>query len=186
MNLYRTKPDTEGKRAVLLRSRLLTEFKWTPKRDIASYKKGEPCILPAGEEISGFPYSSTEISDKFITENISFETFLSMIPNPDSALYNKNYGGGYNGKIWTYCGIVCNGLVRFSYNIQRRVYEHKNELINGFTKKYHIHKLVYLEETKDINEAIHREKQLKGWTRNKKIALINEQNPTWSEIKIYD
>ena len=69
-------------------------------------------------------------------------------------------------------------------NLARRVYEHKNELIDGFTKQYHIHKLVYFEDCHDINAAIEREKQLKKWTRSKKNALIERSNPGWNEIII--
>lgn len=67
-------------------------------------------------------------------------------------------------------------------DLPRRLYEHKNELADGFTKKYHIHKLVYFEETPDVNVAIAREKQLKGWTRAKKNALIETMNPDWTDL----
>jgi putative endonuclease len=67
-------------------------------------------------------------------------------------------------------------------NLERRVYEHKNHLVEGFTKKYKIHKLVYYEDTSDINEAIIREKQLKGWLRRKKIELIESVNPEWKDL----
>ena len=67
-------------------------------------------------------------------------------------------------------------------DLSRRLYEHKNELADGFTKKYHIHKLVYFEETPDVNVAIAREKQLKGWTRAKKNALIETMNPDWTDL----
>ena len=56
-------------------------------------------------------------------------------------------------------------------NLERRVYEHKNKLVSGFTSKYNITKLVYYEETNDVNAALTREKQIKGWLRSKKIAL---------------
>ncbi|MBI4335964.1 MAG: GIY-YIG nuclease family protein, partial [Candidatus Omnitrophica bacterium] len=67
-------------------------------------------------------------------------------------------------------------------NLEKRVYEHKNKLIVGFTKKYNITKLVYFEETNDANEAITREKQLKGWLRRKKIDLIESTNPYWKDL----
>ena len=67
-------------------------------------------------------------------------------------------------------------------NLSRRLYEHKNELADGFTKKYHVHKLVYFEATSDVRSAIAREKQLKGWTRCKKNALISKVNPSWSDL----
>lgn len=67
-------------------------------------------------------------------------------------------------------------------DLMRRVYEHKNKMIDGFTKKYHITKLVYYEETNDIQVAISREKQIKGWLRGKKIALIESVNPKWNDL----
>jgi Predicted endonuclease containing a URI domain len=67
-------------------------------------------------------------------------------------------------------------------DLQRRVYEHKNKLVAGFTSKYNINKLVYLEETSDVTDAIAREKQIKGWTRAKKIALIESENPEWIDL----
>jgi len=67
-------------------------------------------------------------------------------------------------------------------DLMRRVYEHKNKMIEGFTKKYNITKLVYYEETNDIQVAISREKQIKGWLRGKKIALIESVNPKWNDL----
>ncbi len=67
-------------------------------------------------------------------------------------------------------------------NLQRRLYEHKNGLIDGFTKKYHVHKLVYFESCGEVLDAIAREKQLKGWTRKRKNALVESANPLWKEI----
>ena len=67
-------------------------------------------------------------------------------------------------------------------NLSRRLYEHRNHLVDGFTKKYNVHKLIYFEFTNDVNSAISREKQLKGWTRKKKIALIEKTNPEWKDL----
>ena len=67
-------------------------------------------------------------------------------------------------------------------NLERRLYEHKNELVEGFTKKYHVHKLVYFEETSDVRAAIEREKQLKNWSRGKKNALVETMNPQWEDL----
>ncbi len=67
-------------------------------------------------------------------------------------------------------------------NLPRRLYEHKNKLIDGFTKTFHIHDLMYVEVYPHIEEAIRREKQLKGWTRKKKTALISARNPLWKDI----
>jgi putative endonuclease len=67
-------------------------------------------------------------------------------------------------------------------NLERRLYEHKQELVDGFTKKYHVHKLVYYEQTSDVRAAIAREKELKGWLRAKKNALVETMNPTWRDL----
>ena len=67
-------------------------------------------------------------------------------------------------------------------NLERRVYEHKNNLFNGFTKKYNVHKLVYYEETNDINEALLFEKRIKKWNRAWKIKLIERDNPQWKDL----
>ena len=67
-------------------------------------------------------------------------------------------------------------------NLERRVYEHKQKLIEGFTSRYNINKLVYYAETNDVREAITREKENKGWLRTKKKALIEESNPHWQDL----
>ena len=64
----------------------------------------------------------------------------------------------------------------------RRVYEHKNGLIEGFTKKYSVKNLVYYEQTNDVREAILREKRLKKWNRDWKIKLIEKMNPDWKDL----
>jgi putative endonuclease len=69
-------------------------------------------------------------------------------------------------------------------NLERRVYEHKNKLVAGFTSKYNITQLVYYEETNDVQEALLREKQIKGWLRSKKIALIESINPQWKDLSL--
>ena len=69
-------------------------------------------------------------------------------------------------------------------DLKRRVYAHKSNTIEGFTKKYHVHKLVYYEITTDVNSAIAREKQLKKWKRAKKNALVETLNPKWKELTI--
>ena len=68
-------------------------------------------------------------------------------------------------------------------DLVRRVYEHKNQLEpNSFTAKYKVHKLVYYEHTTDVEAAIAREKQIKGWRRSKKNALIETMNPCWEDL----
>lgn len=64
----------------------------------------------------------------------------------------------------------------------RRVYEHKNKLVAGFTQKYNVDRLVYFEVCSGIVVAIEREKQIKGWSRKKKQDLINTLNPEWDDL----
>jgi|SRR5664280_630571 len=65
---------------------------------------------------------------------------------------------------------------------ERRLYEHKNSLIEGFTKKYNVHHLVYYEDVNDIQSALQRGKQLKRWTRKWKVELIEKENPEWCDL----
>ena len=67
-------------------------------------------------------------------------------------------------------------------NLERRLYEHRNGLVDGFTKKYNVHKLVYFEHTSDVYSAISREKQLKKWSRAKKNFLVASMNPQWKDL----
>jgi putative endonuclease len=67
-------------------------------------------------------------------------------------------------------------------DLERRVYEHKQKLIPGYSATYNISRLVYFEATQDIRTAIEREKQIKGWLRRKKVALINSVNPAWTDL----
>ena len=67
-------------------------------------------------------------------------------------------------------------------DLRRRYAEHFSEANDGFTKRYHLHSLVYFEQYNDIREAILREKQLKSWSRAKKVALIERMNPEWINL----
>ena len=67
-------------------------------------------------------------------------------------------------------------------DLQRRVYEHREKLVGGFTKKYNVYKLVYYEETESIEAALNREKQIKGGSRQKKIDLIEGMNLQWRDL----
>ena len=67
-------------------------------------------------------------------------------------------------------------------DLTRRVYEHQNHLIPGFTAKYNVDMLVYFEQTGDVNAAIAREKQIKGWSRAKKNVLVESMNPDWADL----
>ena len=67
-------------------------------------------------------------------------------------------------------------------NLIKRIYEHENKIIRGFTSKYNLKKLVYFEETSDVNSALTREKQLKNWHRDWKINLIKSKNPNFADL----
>ena len=67
-------------------------------------------------------------------------------------------------------------------DLMRRVYQHKNKLVSEFTNKYNIQHLVYYESTSNVYAALKREKQIKGWLRAKKIALIDLMNPEWKDL----
>jgi putative endonuclease len=67
-------------------------------------------------------------------------------------------------------------------NLERRVYEHKHDLIEGFSRQYRCHRLVYYESFDRVEDAIQREKQLKRWNRAKKVWLIERVNPTWKDL----
>ena len=67
-------------------------------------------------------------------------------------------------------------------DLEKRVYQHKNKLTNGFTKKYDVNRLVYFEETGEVDSAIAREKQIKAWRRSKKTDLIKSTNQKWTDL----
>ena len=67
-------------------------------------------------------------------------------------------------------------------NLKKRVYEHKTKIVEGFTQKYNVNKLVYYEMYKDVREAIAREKQIKAGSRKKKVEMINAFNPEWGDL----
>ena len=69
-------------------------------------------------------------------------------------------------------------------NLEKRVWEHKNKVTEGFTKKYDVTKLVYYEQTENVESAISREKQMKEWKREWKIKLIQEKNPEWQDLSL--
>ena len=67
-------------------------------------------------------------------------------------------------------------------DIKRRIYEHKNHFVPGFTDKHNIDKLLYMETFRNVDHAIKREKQIKGWKREKKIKLIDQENAQWNDL----
>jgi putative endonuclease len=91
---------------------------------------------------------------------------------------------GYNYRFWVYIltsrtGTLYVGITGY---LHRRILQHKIDTIEGFTKKYKVHRLVYYEAFDHVGNAISREKQLKGWRRTKKIALIEKMNPRWQDL----
>jgi len=72
--------------------------------------------------------------------------------------------------------------VGITSDIWRRAWEHKNDATPGFTSKYRVHRLVYFESFKYVGNVIAREKRIKGWLREKKVALIHSANPTWEDL----
>ena len=93
----------------------------------------------------------------------------------------------YNIKNQYYIYILASKRNRVLYigvtsNLVKRIYERKNNTIEGFSKKYNVHKLVYYETTNDIESAIRREKQLKKWNRKWKLNLIEDSNPEWRDL----
>jgi putative endonuclease len=72
--------------------------------------------------------------------------------------------------------------VGMTNDLCRRIYEHKNKLITGFTSKYNLCKLIYFEQTNDVNAAIAREKEIKNWRREKKDRLVEKTNPEWNDL----
>ena len=87
-----------------------------------------------------------------------------------------------------YVYIMTNGVrtlyIGVTNDLTRRVSEHKENILEGFTKKYNITMLAYYETTSEIQAAIAREKQLKSWHRSKKIALIESLNPQWKDLSL--
>lgn len=86
-----------------------------------------------------------------------------------------------------YCVYILSSINRALYigvtsNPKRRVWEHKNKAVPGFTSRYNIDRLVYYEQTENVMSALEREKQLKKWRREKKIVLIEKENPLWEDL----
>lgn len=74
--------------------------------------------------------------------------------------------------------------VGMTNDLMRRVHEHKNGVVEGFTKKYRVHKLVYYEVSESVLAAIEREKEIKKWRREKKNQLVEKVNPTWEDVSL--
>lgn len=74
--------------------------------------------------------------------------------------------------------------VGMTSDLEKRILQHKQKLVKGFTEKYNVNKLVYYEETKDVMAAIEREKQIKKWRREKKNQLVEFLNPEWKDLSL--
>ncbi|HEY3291808.1 MAG TPA: GIY-YIG nuclease family protein [Anaerolineae bacterium] len=81
----------------------------------------------------------------------------------------------------SYSRVLYTGITN---DLCRRVYEHKNKTHDGFSSRYNVNQLVYYDTTNDVTSAIEREKQIKGWRREKKISLIENMNPKWIDLSI--
>ncbi|HLX05153.1 MAG TPA: GIY-YIG nuclease family protein [Candidatus Binatus sp.] len=90
-------------------------------------------------------------------------------------------------RLYRYYVYIMSNLSRTLYagvtnDLERRVNEHKSGIFDSFTKRYRVNRLVYFQETNDINEAIEAENRIKGISRSKKIALVEEENPSWRDL----
>lgn len=74
--------------------------------------------------------------------------------------------------------------VGITNDLKRRIYEHRNKIVQGFTEKYNVKRLVYFEETSDVTAAITREKEIKKWRREKKNNLVSKMNPEWKDLSV--
>ena len=131
------------------------------------------------------------------TTNCFYHFFLASFQSVIASLYSvilrseatKNLNRGQSTMKSYFVYILTNWNNKVMYigitnNLERRMYEHKHKLVDGFTKRYNVNKLVYYEVTLDIHEAIRREKQLKGFKRSKKNALVETINPLWEDLNI--
>jgi putative endonuclease len=86
-----------------------------------------------------------------------------------------------------YCVYILSSINRALYigvtsDLKKRIWEHKNKVVDGFTKQYNVDRLVYFEQTENVYSVLEREKQLKKWRREKKIFLIEKDNPFWDDL----
>jgi putative endonuclease len=86
--------------------------------------------------------------------------------------------------VYIMASLTCTLYIGVTSNLLKRLYQHQNSLLKGFTQKYEIDRLVYFEEYRTAIEAITREKQLKGWFRSKKVHLIESKNPEWKDLSL--
>jgi putative endonuclease len=91
---------------------------------------------------------------------------------------------GKQHNYWVYLLASRSGVlyVGMTNNLERRVWEHKNREVPGFTADYNVNQLVWFEEFREVRDAIETEKRIKGWSRAKKVALIEKMNPQWQDL----
>ncbi len=123
-----------------------------------------------------------------MTVSVKSDGVVSQFSEFWSLLYRNCLTTNYMNKQY-YVYIITNKSKRVLYtgvtsDLKKRIYEHKNKLVKGFTSRYNIEKLVYYDICEDIESAILREKQIKGWLRKKKIALIESINPEWRDLSV--
>jgi putative endonuclease len=132
-------------------------------------------------------YSTEGATLQVSTKNsiTSTPAFAGVNLSPRKRESRKNINEMSNGQYYVYIlASKRNGTLYIGVTSEliKRVYEHKNNLVEGFTQKYKVHNLVYYETTDDINSVITREKQLKKWKRTWKMELIEKNNPGWRDL----
>lgn len=114
-----------------------------------------------------------------------FEMTISYVISSMSKANARNLKSMKNHIYYIYLLTNWNNKVMYvgmTNDLRRRIFEHKNKLLEGFTKKYNINKLVYFDETNDVLTAIAREKEIKRWRREKKNKLVESMNPEWNDL----
>jgi putative endonuclease len=115
--------------------------------------------------------------------NNNIPSFLRRQPSADGRIHHENMKKVQYSYVYVMASKRYGTLyIGVTGDLVARVYEHKNDLVDGFTKKYQIHTLVYYKQFEDIEAAILEEKRLKKWKREWKIRLIEEKNPGWRDL----
>ena len=115
------------------------------------------------------------------------DSFIVILSAAEGSYNQKGIQMKQQGSYYVYILTNWNNKVMYvgvTNDLHKRIYQHKNKCIDGFTKKYNVNKLVYYESTEDIMSAISREKQIKGWIRKKKNSLVLTINPSWKDLSL--
>ena len=116
------------------------------------------------------PFTAFRVTVSIIKKNINFNSIKGTLYMYYVYIMTNKY------RTVLYTGVTG--------NIEKRIYEHKNKTVEGFTSKYNADKVVYIEGFENVVDAINAEKTIKGWRRSKKIAIIEEKNPNWNDLSI--